>query len=175
MGDTHQVVRTRRSARTHLTAQQNTATYNGGVGQPTPPFALGDHMSADEEKTGGLTPEQINNIVFAAVDPESTFRRTAAKGLIREFHRRFGDIGLVDLLICLDNMDRFSSLIVLERNEIEEYAFNNYGIFDPDMITKVQFTKAWEDFVHEVIEMSGLASAAAVNEVVVSEREDEDN
>jgi hypothetical protein len=72
-------------------------------------------------------------------------------------------------------MDRFSSLIVLERNEIEEYAFNNYGIFDPDMITKVQFTKAWEDFVHEVIEMSGLASAAAVNEVVVSEREGEDN
>jgi len=43
------------------------------------------------------------------------------------------------------------------------------------MITKVQFTQAWEEFVHEVIEMSGLASAAAVNEVVVSEREAEGN
>ena len=128
-------------------------------------------MSAEEEKTGGLTPEQINNIVFSAVDPESTFRRSAAKGLIKQFHNRFGDLGLIDLLVALDNMDRFSSPIVLERNEIDEHAFNNYGIFDPDMITKVQFTNAWEQFVHEAIEAAGLAAAKAVSEVVATEQE----
>lgn len=117
----------------------------------------------------GLTPEQLNNIVFSAVDPETMFRRSAAKGLVREFHRKFGDMGLVDLLVALDNTDRFSSLIVLERNEVDNYMFEKYGTFDPDIITKVQLTQAWEDFVHEVIQLSGLATSNAIEEVVKSE------
>jgi len=117
----------------------------------------------------GLTPEQLNNIVFAAVDPETMFRRSAAKGLVREFQRKFGDLGLVDLLVALDNLDRFASLIVLERNEVDNYMFEKYGTFDPDIMAKIQLTSAWEDFVHQVVEISGFATSNAVEEVVKSE------
>lgn len=116
-----------------------------------------------------LTPEQINNIVFSAIDPEATFRKHAAKGLIREFHKRFGDLGLVDLLIAVDNTDRFASMIVLERNEIDNYTYEKWGVFDPDMITKVQFTEAWDDFVHETIQRSGTAATLAIEQVLQAE------
>lgn len=124
----------------------------------------------DDEKRG-LTPDQINNIVFTVIDPTSAFRRTAARGLVREFHKRFGDLGLVDLLIALDNTDRFASMIVLERNEIENHLFENYGMFDEDLITKVQFTEAWDEFVHDTIERSGVAAARAVAQVIAEERD----
>lgn len=112
---------------------------------------------------------RIQNIVFAAVDPESVFRRSAAKGLVTEFHKRFGDYGLVDLLVSIDNIERFATLIVLERNEIDNYMFEKYGTFDPDIMLKVQMTDAWEKFVHECIHASGLAQANAIEEVVRTE------
>jgi len=123
-------------------------------------------MSSDDRK---LTPEQLNNIVFSVIDPESAFRKHAAKGLIREFHKRFGDIGLVDLLVAIDNQDRFASMIVLERNEIENHAYEKYNVFDPDLIIKIQMTEAWDDFIHDTIHNSGLAASRAIEEVIQGE------
>lgn len=113
--------------------------------------------------------DRLQNIVFAAVDPESVFRRSAAKGLVGEFHKRFGDYGLVDLLVSIDNIERFATLIVLERNEIDNYMFERYGTFDPDIVMKVQMTDAWEKFVHECVHASGMAQANAIEEVVRNE------
>jgi hypothetical protein len=124
----------------------------------------------DDNKDEGLTPEQINNLVFSAVDPEAVFRRQAAGGLVREFHKKFGDVGLVDLVVAVDNVDRFSSLIVLERGEIDNYTFAHHGTFDPDMMQKIQMTEAWEEFVHDVIQRSGLAASKAIEEVLRLER-----
>jgi hypothetical protein len=126
-------------------------------------------MNDDE----ALTPEQMSAVVFSAVNPEAVFRRQAARGLVRQFHKQFGDVGLVDLLVAIDNRERFASLIVLERNEVDNYMFSRYGTFDSDMMTKVQFTEVWEDFVHEVIHASGLAAAAAVDQVMAIERSSE--
>lgn len=123
-------------------------------------------MSDNDE---GLTPENLQRIVFAAVDPEAVFRRTAAKGLVREFHARFGDQGLVDILAAVDNEDRFASLIVLERNEVENYMYTQHGMFDPDIVAKVQMTERWDDFVLDTIEKSGFAAAEAVDEVIKNE------
>jgi hypothetical protein len=122
----------------------------------------------DEEQQDG-TDERLNQIVFAAVDPESVFRRIAAKGLVETFRRRFGDYGLVDLLVAVDNQERFSSLIVLERNEVDNYMYQKFGTFDPDIMMKIQMTDAWDVFVHECIHASGLASANAIEEVVKGE------
>lgn len=123
---------------------------------------------ADEQR--GLTPEQITNLIFTVIDPEAAFRKNAARGLVREFQKRFGDLGLVDLLIALDSTDRFASMIVLERNEIENHLFERYGLFDEDLITKVQFTDAWDDFVHDTIDRSGIAAAKAIAEVIATEK-----
>jgi hypothetical protein len=121
----------------------------------------------DDEQ--GITPDRLQNIVFSAVDPESVFRRGAARGLVGEFHKRFGDYGLVDLLVAIDNIERFATLIVLERNEVDNYLFERYGTFDPDMMMKIQMTDAWEKFVTECVHASGFASANAIEEVVRSE------
>lgn len=118
------------------------------------------------DESEGLTPERIDNIVQAAVDPETMFRRSAARGLVGEFHKRFGDYGLVDLMVAIDNRDRFASLIVLERNEVDNYLFQYHGTFDPDIMAKIQLTDAWEEFVTDTVKRSGLAAAAAIEEVI---------
>lgn len=124
----------------------------------------------NDNDDAGLTPENLQRIVYAAVDPEAVFRRTAARGLVREFHHRFGDAAFVDILAAIDNEDRLASLIVLERNEVENYLMDNYQTFDGDIMAKIQMTEAWDDFVLETIEKSGLAAAAAVDEVVQREK-----
>lgn len=121
------------------------------------------------DESEGLTPERLQNIVSAAIDPETMFRRSAARGLVSEFHKRFGDYGLVDLLVAIDNRDRLSSLIVLERNEVDNYLYEYHGTFDPDMMTKIQLTDAWEQFVTETVQRSGLAAAASIEEVMQQE------
>jgi hypothetical protein len=122
-----------------------------------------------EQPPHALTPEQITSIINAVIDPETTFRKHAARGLVREFHKRFGDLGLLDLLIALDNTDRFASMIVLERNELENTLFERHGVFDEDIITKVQFTDVWEDFIHNTIHQSGIAAQAAIDEIIQTE------
>jgi len=116
-----------------------------------------------------LTPEQINALVYAAIDPEATFRRQAAAGLVREFHKKFGDMALVDLLVAVDNVEKFAYLIVLERNEVDNYLFEKHGTFDQDIMTKIQMTEAWDEFVHQVIEGSGLAASKAIEQIVRNE------
>ena len=124
----------------------------------------------DDNNDRGLTPEQITNIIHTVIDPETMFRKRAANGLVREFQKRFGDLGLVDLLVALDNLDRFASMIVLERNELENTLFARHGVFDENIITKVQFTDVWENFIHDTIHNSGLAASAAIDEVVATEK-----
>jgi len=116
-----------------------------------------------------LTPEQINALVYAAIDPEAVFRRQAAAGLVREFHKKFGDMALVDLLVAVDNVEKFASLIVLERNEVDNYLFEKHGTFDDDIMTKIQMTEAWDEFVQDTIEKSGLAASKAIEQVVRGE------
>ena len=128
-------------------------------------MSLGANMEDDE----ALTPEQINALVYAAIDPEAVFRRQAAAGLVREFHKKFGDMALVDLLVAVDNVEKFSSLIVLERNEVDNYMFEKHGTFDEDLMTKIQMTEAWDEFVHQVIESSGLAASKAIEQIVRNE------
>ena len=116
-------------------------------------------------------PEPLRAIVFAAIDPEAYFRRTAARQMVREFYKKFGDPVLWDLLTALDSIDKFASLVVLERAEVDNYLFENHGVFDDSMFIKIQLTDAWNDFMSETVQRSGLAASKAIEEVLESERD----
>jgi len=118
---------------------------------------------SEEEQT---PEEQLENLVHKVIDPEATFRRAAAHGLVKEFHARFDTPGLIDLLIAIDNTNTLASMIVLDRNEVDNYMYRKHGVYDDDMMMRIQLTQAWEDFAHEVIHLSGIAAAKAVNEVM---------
>jgi hypothetical protein len=111
-------------------------------------------------------PEEIKSLVASAINPEGHFRRMAAKSIVREFHKRFGDMALLDILVAVDGMDKYASAIVMERSEIDNYVFQHYGVYDDDMFTKAQMTDAWNDFMDETVHRSGLAAAKAVEEVL---------
>lgn len=116
-------------------------------------------------------PEPLRSIVFAAVDPESYFRRTAARQMVREFYKKFGDQVLWDLLSAIDATDKFASMVVLERAEVDNYLYENHGTFDDSMFVKVQLTEEWNEFMSETVRRSGLAASKAIEEVLRSERD----
>lgn len=114
-------------------------------------------------------PEEVQSLVSSAVNPEAHFRRLAAKSMVREFYKRFGEVALLDILIAVDNMDRVASAVVMERSEVDNYVFSNYGLYDDSMFVKAQMTDAWNDFMSDVVHRSGLAAAKAVDEVLKAE------
>lgn len=114
-------------------------------------------------------PEAIQALVFAAVDPEAYFRRTAARQMVREFYKKFGDQVLFDLLAAIDSIDKFASLVVLERPEVDNYLFEHHGFFDNDMFIKLQMTEAWNNFMAETVQRSGLAASKAIEEILSDE------
>lgn len=114
-------------------------------------------------------PEDIKSLVSSALNPEGHFRRMAAKSMVREFYKRFGDIALLDILVAVDSLDKYASAVVMERSEIDNYVFKQYGIYDDDMFTKAQMTDTWNEFMDQMVHLSGLAGVRAVEEVLRDE------
>ena len=65
---------------------------------------------------------------------------------------------------------RFSSVVIIDRDEIDNYLFNTYGSFDPDMFEKVQLTQEWDDFIVETMDRAGAALGKIVDGIVASEK-----
>jgi hypothetical protein len=112
---------------------------------------------------------QMRSLVFSLVSPEKVFRKQTVKRIVNEFVKRYGSDVLVDFLVAVDSTDLLASVIVLDRGEIDEYMFQKYGLFDNDMMVKVQMTDRWEQFSHDVVEMSGVAAQEAIAEVMSHE------
>jgi len=137
----------------------------GGRRNLAPTFTLGDKMEEHEESIG----EELHKIIQAAINPEAAHRRSSAVRFVREYHKRYGDAVLIDLLVGIDSVDRLASVIVLERSEIDNYLFSKYGIFDEDMFAKIQLTDAWDEFINSLVHLSGFAAVQAVDEVMADE------
>jgi hypothetical protein len=112
---------------------------------------------------------QMRSLVFSLVSPEKVFRKQTVKRIVNEFLKRYGQDVLVDFLIAVDSTDMLGSIIVLDRAEVDEYMFQKYGLFDNDMMVKIQMTDRWAQFAQDVVEMSGQATQEAIDEVARAE------
>jgi hypothetical protein len=111
----------------------------------------------------------MRSLVFSLVSPEQVFRKQTVKRIVNEFLKRYGSDVLVDFLVAVDATDMMASVIVLDRTEVDDFMFQKYGLFDDDMMVKIQMTDRWERFAHDVVEMSGLATQEAIEEVMSKE------
>jgi hypothetical protein len=115
---------------------------------------------------GDLTPEKIQRLVESATNPVAHYRRQICRRLARQTYNQFGIDGLMDLLTGIDDAGRFSSVVVIDRDEIDNFLFETYGIFDPDMFEKVQMTDEWDEFIAETIERSGMVIGRIIDSIV---------
>ncbi len=113
-----------------------------------------------------LTPERIKNLVDSATNPIVHYRRQICRRLAKQIYNQFGVDGLLDLLTGIDEAGRFASVVVIDRDEIDNFLFDTYGVFDPDMFDKVQLTAQWDEFVCEILERSGAAVGEIINSIV---------
>lgn len=115
---------------------------------------------------GDLTPERIQKLIESATNPVAHYRRQICARLASQIYNQFGIDGLLDLLTGIDNAGRFSSIVVIDRDEIDNFLFDTYGVFDPDMFEKVQLTESWDDFIAETLEKAGKVLGEIVEDIL---------
>lgn len=115
---------------------------------------------------GDLTPDRLKHLVDSATNPSAHYRRQICRRLSKQIYNQFGIDGLLDLLTGIDEAGRFSSVVVIDRDEIDNFLFEQYGIFDPDMFEKVQLSDEWDDFVADVLAESGKKIGEIINLII---------
>jgi hypothetical protein len=118
----------------------------------------------------GLTPKKLERLINSAANPVVAYRREICFRLVRQTYNQFGMEGLYDILTGVDNIGSMTSVVVSDRNEIENYVFEKYGIFDPDMFEKMQLSQDWEDFMGELLEWSSQRIADIIDKVIEDEK-----
>lgn len=111
-------------------------------------------MSDPDEQ---LPMEKFHKLIESATNPAAYFRRGLCRRLVQQVHNQFGVEGLYDLLTGIDDTGKFVSVVIADRDEIDNYLFETHGTFDPDMFEKVQLSDKWDDFVLSVIHQAGDA------------------
>lgn len=114
--------------------------------------------------------DKMRSLVFSLVSPEQVFRKQTVRRIVNEFMKRYGSDVLVDFLVAVDSTDLLASVVVLDRGEVDEYMFRKYGLFDDDMMVKIQMTDRWQQFLLQVVEMSGEAIQESIEEIARNEQ-----
>jgi hypothetical protein len=118
----------------------------------------------------GLTPKKLERLINSVTNPVVAYRREICFRLVRQTYNQFGMEGLYDILTGVDNIGSMTSVVVSDRNEIENYVFEHYGIFDPDIFEKMQLSQEWEDFMGELLEWSSQRIADIIEKVIEEEK-----
>lgn len=113
-----------------------------------------------------LTPEKLQRIVESATNPVVSYRRQICRRLARQTYNQFGIDGLLDLLSGIDDAGRFASVVVIDRDEVDNFLFDNYAIFDPDMFEKVQMTEEWDAFIADTMSEAGRVIGEIVQSII---------
>lgn len=113
-----------------------------------------------------MTPERLHKLVSSAVDPSGAYRKQICKRLAHQIYNQFGVDGLLDLLGGIDDAGRFASVVVADRDEIDNYLYCEYGTFDKDIFDKVQMTEEWDDFIAETMDRAGTVLGKIVDDLV---------
>lgn len=119
-------------------------------------------MSESEEQP----PMNFGKLVESATNPAAFFRRGVCRRLVRQIHNQFGVEGLYDLLTGIDDTGKFVSIVIADRDEIDNYLFEQHGTFDPDMFDKVQLTDEWDDFIASIIEQAGTTLGGIIDDQI---------
>lgn len=110
----------------------------------------------------GLTPEQIDRIIDAAVNPHLAFRNMLCRRLVGQIHAQFGVDGLGELLRAIDDQGKFASMVLIDRGEVENYVFEHYGVFDEYVFEDIQMTERWSEFMEE----TGKEASHVLGEII---------
>jgi hypothetical protein len=115
-------------------------------------------------------PENLHKLVESAVNPKAHYRRSICRRLAFQTLNQFGTEGLFDLMSGIDDAGQFQTLIIADRDEIDNYLFQKYGIFDNDMFEKVQLSEEWNEFLGTMMEQG----SAVLEKIIQSEVEPQD-
>jgi hypothetical protein len=132
---------------------------------------MSDEFYNYEEEFEGMSPQERAEFLFAKMMSdgridELVFRATFVKRVVAQIHEMLGGDGLLELLVALDHEGNWETEIIAERADVDNYLLTQYGAFDDEMWDKVKETNAWRQMHYDVFEVSKIAIAKCVDEVM---------
>lgn len=113
-----------------------------------------------------FTPENLHKLVESAVNPKAHYRRSICRRLAHQTYNQFGIEGLFDLLSGVDDAGQFQTVIICDRDEIDNYVFQKYGTFDNDMFEKIQISEEWSEFTASMMEQGSAVLEALIGKLL---------
>ena len=89
--------------------------------------------------------EFISTFMSSAALAEGLYRKAFCEIIAGRIHHDFGSEGLCELMIALDKRGSWISDILFESSDLEDIAFNKYGVYDDEITEKARGTKAMQD------------------------------
>ena len=114
----------------------------------------------------GMDPDKLHKIVQSAINPLEVFRRSFCQRVVESVNSQFGTEGLYDLLLGIDAVGNLGSVVVINRDEIDNYMFSNFGTFDEFMYDKIIMSEEWADFMNHVMAEAGATLGKIIDDAM---------
>lgn len=110
--------------------------------------------------------EFLSTFISAAAQAETMYRRHYCEIVANKIYEKFGGEGMCEMLIALDRKSEWMSDILFESPDLENIAFERYGVYDPEIIRKARKTQAMQEMYQKLWRLRRKYAKLIVDEIV---------
>jgi len=107
----------------------------------------------------------IGEFMSANMTVSSIYRSHLVETMVARVYDEFGDEGLCDMMMKIDDRANWVSDIVLEGPELDEEMFKRHNLYDHDLIEKARRSKAMSELNKKIWRLRRKYARLIVDEV----------
>ena len=112
----------------------------------------------------------IADFITANMDVSSVFRSHLVETLVSRVYDEFGDEGLCDMMLKIDERANWVSDILIDGPELDDQMFKRHQAYDHDVLDKARGTQAMMEFNKKIFRLRTKYCRLIVDEIVQTER-----
>lgn len=125
----------------------------------------------DEEFSREELIASIGEFMTSNMDITSVYRSHLVEALVTRVYDEFGDEGLCDMMLKIDERANWVSDILLEGPDLDEEMFKRHMTYDHDILEKARGTKAMTELNKKIWRLRRKYARLIVDEVAESTKQ----
>jgi len=136
-------------------------------------------LDDSDEPTGLDDPEPtredlvnfISEFVTSSMNVSQVYRSNLVETIVGRVMNEFGEEGLCDLMLKIDESANWISDIVLDGPDLDEMMFKRHGTFDVDLVGKARATEGLIELNRKIWRLRKKYARIIVDEIFLTENE----
>ena len=113
----------------------------------------------------------ISEFMTTSMNVNQVYRSNLVETIVGRVTHEFGEEGLCDLMLKIDESANWISDIVLDGPDLDEMMFKRHGSFDADLVTKARATEGLIELNRKIWRLRKKYSRIMVDEIFTNENE----